>query len=89
MFGVDHAFFVAARNEHQGAIEFIHIVQKNRHVHGTLGGHHVVIEPSAIVLVPLPHITFKSHLAVDLELVHVKLLAKQVFNRLDHAGVSG
>ena len=66
--GIDHAFFVAAGDEHQGAIEFIHIVQKYGHVHCALGGHHVVIEPGAVVLVPLPHITFKRHLAVDFEL---------------------
>ena len=89
MLGIDHAFFMAAWNEHQGAVEFIHIVQKNGYVHGPFGGHHVIVEPSAVVLVPLPYIAFKSHLAVDLELVHVQLLAKQVLNRRNHARVSG
>ena len=37
---------------------------------------------------PLPDIAFESHLSIDLELVHVKLLAKQIFNRLNHAGMT-
>ena len=88
MLGIDHAFFVAAGDEHQGAIEFIDIVQKDSHVHRALGGHHVVIEPSAVILVPLPHIAFKSHLAVDFELVHVELFAKQFFDWFHHAWVA-
>ena len=86
--GIDHAFFVAARNEHQRAVVFVHVVQKDGHVHRALGGHHVVVEPGAVVLVPLPHIAFKGHLAVDLELVHVELFAKQIFHGLNHAGVT-
>ena len=88
VFGIHHALFVAAGNEHQRAIEFVHIVQKNGDVHGALCGHHVVIEPSAVVLVPLPYVTLKGHLAIDLELVHVQLFAEQVFDRLDHARVA-
>ena len=88
MLGVDHAFFVAAGDEHQGAVEFIDVVQKDSYVHRALSGHHVVVEPSAIVLVPLPHITFKRHLAVDFELVHVEFFAKQFFDWFHHAGVA-
>ena len=88
MLGIDHAFFVASGDEHQRAIEFIDIVQKDSHVHRALGGHHVVVEPSAVILVPLPHITFKRHLAVDFELVHVEFFAKQIFHGLHHAGVA-
>ena len=39
-------------------------------------------------MVPLPHIAFKSHLAVDLELVHVELFAQQTLYRLNHARVA-
>ena len=85
MLGRDDTALVAAGDEHQGAVVFVHIVQKNRHVHGALGGHHVVVQPSAVVLVPLPDVAFKSHLAVDLELVHVQLFTQQHFYRFDHA----
>ena len=34
---------------------------------------------------PLPHITLKRHLAVDLELMHVELFTEQVFHWFDHA----
>ena len=87
MLGRDHAALVAAGNEHQRAVVLVHVVQKNRHIHGPLSGHHVVVQPGAVVLVPLPDVALKRHLAVDLELVHVELLAQQRFHRLDHARV--
>ena len=88
MLGIYHALFVAAGDEHQGAVVLGHVVQKNGHVHRALGRHQVVIEPGAVVLVPLPNVALKSHLAVDLELVHVERLAQQVFHRFDHARVA-
>ena len=83
--GVDHALFVATRNEHQRAVELVHLVEKNRDIHRALSWHEVVVFPCAVVLMPLPHIALKRHLAVDFELVHVELFAEQVLNRLDHA----
>ena len=76
MLGIDHAFLMRAGNKHQWPVELIHIVEKNRNIHRPLGGHHVIVHPSAVILMPLPHIAFKSHLAVDFELMHVKLLAQ-------------
>ena len=85
MLGVDHALFVAAGDEHQGAVVLGDVVQKNGHVHRTLGRHQVVIQPRAVILVPLPDVALKGHLAVDLELVHVQRLAQQLFHGLNHA----
>ena len=45
----------------------------------------VVVEPGAVVLVPLPDVAVEGRLAVDLELVHVELVAEQALHRLDHA----
>ena len=73
--GTYHTTFVAAGNEHQWPVESVHIVEKDGHVHCTLGGHQVIVAPSAVILVPLSDVTFKSHLAVDLELVHIERLA--------------
>jgi len=39
----------------------------------------------AVVLVPLPHVAVEGLLAVDLELVHVHVLAEQLDDRLHHA----
>src|SRR5262249_47965261 len=51
-------------------------------------GHLVVVEPGAVVLVPLPDVAVEGHLAVDLELVHVHVLAEEVPDRLHHAWVA-
>ena len=74
--GLDDAFFMTAGDEHQGTIEGVHIIQENRNIHGTLGWHHVVVQPGAVILMPLPDVAFKRHLAVDLELMHVKLFTE-------------
>ena len=88
MLGIHHPFLVTTRDEHQGAIKGIHIIQKDRHVHRALSRHQIIIEPRAVILMPLPHIALKRHLAVDFELVHVKLFTKQIFHRLDHPRVA-
>ena len=37
---------------------------------------------------PLPHIAIEGHLAVDLELVHVEVFAKDLAHRFDHPRVA-
>ena len=76
---------MAPRDEHQRAIELIHFIQEDGHVHGARRRHEVVGLPGAIVLVPLPEVAIESHLAVDLKLVHVDGFAKDLHDRLDHA----
>src|SRR5262249_30053459 len=41
--------------------------------------------PGAVVLVPLPDVAGERGFGVDLELMHVDLFAKDLFDRLDHA----
>ena len=89
MLGFNHAFFVTAGDEHQRAVVLGHIIQKYRDVHCAFGRHMVIVQPGTVVLVPLPDVTLKGHLAVDFELVHVQLLTEQAFNRLNHARVPG
>src|SRR5262249_55067430 len=50
--------------------------------------HVVVALPSAVILVPLPNVAVESHLAVNLELVHVNRLAEELCHRLDHSRVA-
>ena len=85
MAGVEHTLLVAAWDEHQRAIEFVDVVEKDRDVHGARFGHLVVVEPGTVVLVPLPDVAVKRHLAVDLELVHVDVFVEELFHRFDHA----
>src|SRR5262249_10762000 len=49
--------------------------------------HAVVALPGAIVLVPLPQLAVEGGLRVDLELVHVDVLAEELLQRLDQAWV--
>ena len=79
---------MTAGDEHQRAVELVHLVQEDRHVHRPRLGHLVVVEPGAEVLVPLPHVAVEGHLAVDLELVHVDRLAEDLHHRLDHPRVA-
>ena len=67
----DESTLVASRNKHQRAIVLVDIIQKDRNIHCLRLWHHVVIDPSAIVLMPLPNITFKCHFHINFELVHV------------------
>src|SRR2546425_8579601 len=88
MSGLQHALLVAARDEHQRTVELVDLVQEDRHVHGARLRHLVVVDPGAVILVPLPDVAVEGRLAVDLELVHVHVLAEQLPDRLDHAGVA-
>ena len=76
---------MAARDEHQRTIELIDFIQEDSHVHGACLWHEVVGLPGTVVLVPLPEVTLEGHLAIDLELVHVYGLTKDLHDRLDHA----
>ena len=82
---VERALLVAARDEHQRAVELVHLVEEDRDVHGARLGHVVVVHPGAVVLVPLPDVAVEGGLAVDLELVHVDVFAEELHDRLDHA----
>jgi hypothetical protein len=62
--------------------------EEDRDVHRARLGHQVVVHPGAVVLVPLPDVAVEGGLAVDLELVHVQLLAEELHHRLDHARVA-
>src|SRR5262249_31989533 len=86
---VEHADFVAAWNEHQWAVELIDFIQKDGHVHGARLRHEVVSLPGAIVLMPLPEVALEGHLTVDLELMHVHGLAKDLHHRRDHTRMAG
>src|SRR5439155_25296023 len=88
MLRLQHAELMAAGNEHQRAIELVHLVEEDRDVHRSGLGHLVVGVPGAVVLVPLPDVSVERLLAVDLELVHVHVFAEQLRDRLYHAGVA-
>src|SRR6266480_1671083 len=81
----DHSQLVAAGNEHQRSVELVDLVEEDRDVHRASLGHQIVVLPGAVVLVPLPDVAVESHLAVNLELVHIQLFAEQLHDRLDHA----
>ena len=76
--GVEHALLVAAGDEHQRAVELVHLVEEDRDVHRARLGHLVVVHPGAVVLVPLPDVAVEGLLAVDLELVHVDVFAEEL-----------
>ena len=80
---------MAAGDEHQRAVELVHLVEEDRDVHRPRLGHLVVGAPGAVVLVPLPDVAVERRLAVDLELVHVDVLAEELLDRLDHARMAG
>ena len=83
--GIHHAQLVTPRDEHQRAVELVYFVQKDRYVHRARFGHLIVVQPRTVVLVPLPHVAVESHLAVDLELMHVHRFAEELDDRIDHA----
>src|SRR3954447_20887129 len=83
--GLEIAGVLAFRHQHQRAIDRHHLVQEYRDVHRAWLRHPVVSLPGAVVLMPLPDVAGESRFGVDLVLVHVDLLAKDLFNRIDHA----
>src|SRR5437660_10783674 len=74
---------VAARDKHQRAVDWHDLVEEYRDVHRPRLGHAVIARPGAVILVPLPDIAVERRLGVDLELMHVELLAEQLLYRLD------
>src|SRR4029079_19214579 len=74
-----------ARDEHQRAVELVHLVEEDGDVHCARLRHLVVALAVAVVLRPRPDVAVESHLAVDLELVHVDLLAEELLDRPHHA----
>ena len=81
--GRQDARFVAARDEHQRAVDRHDLVEEHRDVHRPRLRHAVVARPGAVILVPLPDIAVEGRLGVDLVLVHVELFAEQLLDRLD------
>src|SRR3954452_16960450 len=77
------AVLVAARDEHQRAVDRHDLVEEYRDVHRPRLRHAVVACPGAVILMPLPDIAVERRLGVDLELMHVELLAEQLLDRLD------
>src|SRR5207237_4304084 len=85
MAGREDAVLVAARDKHQRAVDRHDLVEEYRDVHRPRLRHAVIARPGAVILVPLPDITVERRLGVDLELMHVELLAEQLLDRLDEA----
>jgi hypothetical protein len=85
--GLQGAVLVAARHQHQSAIERKHLVEEHRDVHRARLRHAVVARPGAVVLVPLPDVTLERRLGVELELMNVDILAEHLPQRLDQARV--
>ena len=83
MAGREDAVLVAARDKHQRAVDRHDLVEEHRDVHRPRLGHAVIARPGAVILVPLPDIAVERRLGVDLELMHVELLAEQLLYRLD------
>ena len=71
MLSIKNSKLVAPRYQHDGAVEFVHIIKKNRRVHGSWGRHLVILYPGREILVPLPNVAIECHLSVYLELVYV------------------
>jgi len=87
--GFNHTLTVRAWNEPERPVELVDLIKKNRDVHRSRLGHGVIAMPCAEVLMPLPDIAIEGLLAVDLELMHVDRLAKNLLHRLHHAGMTG
>src|SRR5262249_7667578 len=62
-----------------------HLVEEDCDIHRARLRHAVIALPGAVILVPLPDVAGEGRLGVDLELMHVDLLAEDLFDRLDHA----
>ena len=86
--GRDHAEFVGPRNEHGRSVEFCHVVQKQGGIYDMWFWHAVVLEPSPIILVPVPYLTVMGILGVDLELMQVNRSAETLCGGFDNAGMS-
>src|SRR5580693_7348208 len=81
--GATMPLFVAFRNQHQRAVDRHDLVQEYGDIHGASLRHAIVARPGAVVLMPLPDIALECRLGVELELMHVDVLAEQLAQRLD------
>ena len=83
MSNLEDSMLVASRNKLHRAIILVGIIQKNRNIHCLWFRHHVVIDPSAIVLMTLLNITFEYFFPINFKLAqHVELFTKHLLNRL-------
>ena len=86
MSSLEDSTLVASRNKHQRAIVLVDIIQKDRNIHRPWFWHHVVIDPSAIVLMTLLNINLECHFPINFELVQrVEILTKHLLNRPHHS----
>src|SRR5215472_138483 len=83
MTGGQNAVLIAARYEHQRAVDRHHLVHEHRNVHCARLRHAVIARPGAVILVPLPDIALERGFGVDLELMHVESLAKHLLDGAD------
>ena len=67
--GREHPEFVLPGNKHSRPVEFCHVVQKQGGIYDMRFRHAVVLEPSTIILVPVPYLTVMGILGVDFELM--------------------
>ena len=87
--GRQHALFMALRDHHQRAVDRHHLVEEHRDVHGARFRHAVVARPGAVILMPLPDVALERRLGVELELMHVDVLAKELAERFDQPRMAG
>ena len=74
--GVEHIRPVALPNEKQRPVDRHHRIEKHGDIHCPRLGHAVVTRPSALILMPLPHIAFGRRLGLELELMNVDIFAE-------------
>ena len=85
MAGIKAPFLVRTRDEHQRAVELVDVFEKYSDVHRARVRHVVVVEPRAVILVPLPDVAVERGLAVYLELVDVNAVAEDLLRGFDQA----
>ena len=83
MSGREHAMLMATRHDHQRAVDVRHFVEEHGDIHRARFRHAVIAMPGAEILVPLPNLAVEGGFRVDLVLMHVELLAEQLFDRAD------
>jgi hypothetical protein len=74
--GVEHIRPVALPNEKQRPVDRHHRIEKHGDIHFPRLGHAVVTRPSALILMPLPHIAFGGRLGLELELMNIDIFAE-------------
>src|SRR5579871_1755509 len=76
---------VGFRHQQQRTVDGHHLVQKYRDVHGARLRHAIIAFPGAVILMPLPDLAREGGFGVDLELMHINRLAKELLDWPDHA----